>query len=42
MRKIMISLPDALIEKLDKIAGKRELSRSMLIRQIVESGLKDT
>lgn len=41
MRKILLSLPDALIEKMDKLAQKKELTRSMLIRQILENALNE-
>ena len=34
-------LPDTLVEKLDKIAEKRELTRSVLVRQLIESALKE-
>lgn len=36
MKKIMISLPVPLIKTLDKIATKEDISRSLLIRDILK------
>jgi len=38
-RKIMISLPEKMVEELDKIAKKRNLNRSVLIQLIIEEYL---
>jgi metal-responsive CopG/Arc/MetJ family transcriptional regulator len=37
MKKILVSLPDKLVKSLDLEAKNRELDRSMLIRNILES-----
>jgi len=40
MRKIMMYLPDSMVQRLDQIAERRELTRSALVRQLIESALE--
>lgn len=40
MRKIMMYLPDSMVDQLDRIAEKKELTRSALVRQLIESALE--